>query len=131
MATMLALKKTGNSDRKIGRSYSDTTERLMVACWQHNLACLSMGFRTPEGTSTGFFSPVERLAGPFLSNSMKTPGIAPLFTGSRLYGMDKNYASGRASQRPIFIRSKLCLYYLVNGEPAAEFTCGGLNFANF
>jgi hypothetical protein len=75
-----------------GRSYSDSIRSLIAASGQHNPARLSMGFRTPEGTSTSFFSPVERLAVPSRSKLMKTPPIAPQFTDSQLYPMDKNSA---------------------------------------
>src|SRR5689334_13408081 len=95
MATMLALKRLGSVDR-----YSVVLTQyyrgiLYCCCCQHNRTGYSMRPRTPEGTSTAFFSPVERLTGPFLSNLANWLAIGLLFTDSIHSSIDKSLAMRR------------------------------------
>jgi hypothetical protein len=76
-----------------------------------------MRFRTPEGTSTCFFSPVERLSVAFLLNWAKRVAIAVQFADSISDpGLDKSFTSLRRSDAPRMAAQRPSLYHLVNDK---------------
>jgi len=84
-----------------------------------------MRFRTPEGTSTCFFSPVERLSVAFLLNLAKRVAIAVQFADSISDpGLDKSFTSLRRSDaRGWPLSGRLCTISLTTRHPI-RFTSG-------